>query len=380
VISDDTHSVGEIIRSSSTPEIQTTTQPVFTSESQLSLQWDASDADGDALTYSLYYQWDDSDVWLPLAADLTETSYVVDTSGLPGGERCQVRLMSSDGFNNTEALWQPFSVGNKPPVAEILTEEMVYTQKAGVWLQGAALDAEDGLISDENLRWYSDIDGELGAGYALWVRLSPGSHTVTLYAQDSTGNTAVAQVDIQVEAGSPLTGMGSGLQGLWVIGILGLAALIGIGGVLALIVWLLKRKQPVSAVKPRQGVSCLLSLVIAGGIGLLVIGSISLVAFDVFPAYQISRGSGDTTNILKMGGGGLLVSFLGLLLLNSGMRAILTRQTFVEDELGRRRERRGCSAILNGLGQMFFGTLCLVGGLGWLTLVFFQEILPWLGY
>jgi hypothetical protein len=25
------------------------------------------------------------------------------------------------------------------------------------------------------------------------------------------------------------------------------------------------------------------------------------------------------------------------------------------------------------------GTLLLVGGLGWLTLIFYQEVLPWLG-
>jgi hypothetical protein len=80
-----------------------------------------------------------------------------------------------------------------------------------------------------------------------------------------------------------------------------------------------------------------------------------------------------------MGGGGLLVSILGLLLLNSGIKAIRTGRSIVEDEYGRRREKRGCGAVLNGLGQLTFGALLLIGGLGWITLVFYQEVLPWLG-
>ena len=91
-------------------------------------------------------------------------------------------------------------------------------------------------------------------------------------------------------------------------------------------------------------------------------------------------GQGDLNQVLIMGGGGLLVTLLGLLLFNGGFRAILTRRAIVEDEWGRRSEKRGCSAILNGLGQLFFGLLCLTGGLGLMTLAFYQEVLPWLGF
>lgn len=381
VISDDSQSVGEIVRSGSLPEIHVTGQPVFSTESQIPLQWSAQDANGDLLTYSLYYQCDDSPFWQTLDADLTETSYVVDTSILPGGKNCQVRLMSSDGFNTTEAFWQPFSVGDSPPIVQIFNEEeAVYQGKDGVWLHGAALDVEDGLLPDENLHWFSDLDGDLGMGKSLLVNLSFGSHILTLYAQDSKGNTAAAKVVIHVEADAPLTGMGSGLQGLWTIGILGAVILLGLSGFIALVIWLRKRSQSAHSTNPRRGVSCLLSLLIAGGIGLLVVSGILLAAFEIIPVVQISSGTGDPAKILKMGGGGLLISLLGLLLLNSGIRTILTRQAFVEDELGRRREKRGCSAILNGLGKLFFGALCFGGGLGWLTLVFYQEVLPWLNF
>ena len=38
---------------------------------------------------------------------------------------------------------------------------------------------------------------------------------------------------------------------------------------------------------------------------------------------------GDLNQILKMGGGGLLVTILGLLLLNGGFKAIITRRAIV---------------------------------------------------
>lgn len=125
--------------------------------------------------------------------------------------------------------------------------------------------------------------------------------------------------------------------------------------------------------------SCLLSLFFGGAIGLIVVGGISLVAFDFFPQYQIKMGQGDLTQILKMGGGGLLVTILGFLLINSGFKTIITGRAVVEDEWGRRREKRGCGAVLNGISKLIFGILCFAGGLGLITLAFYQEVIPWLG-
>jgi hypothetical protein len=126
--------------------------------------------------------------------------------------------------------------------------------------------------------------------------------------------------------------------------------------------------------------SCLFTIVSLVILGLLVVGGISLVAFDFCPGTHIQLGQGDLSDILKKGGGGLLVTTMGMFLLNGGFKAISTRRAVVTDEWGRRREKRGCSAILNGLGQLLFGVICLSGGLGLVTLAFYQEILPWLGF
>ena len=139
-----------------------------------------------------------------------------------------------------------------------------------------------------------------------------------------------------------------------------------------------KRKQAPAKIKGGLG-SCLLTLFISGTIGLIVIVGLSLVAFDFYPQYQLTMGQGDVDEILRMGGGGLLMTIFGLFLLNGGSKVITAGRAIVEDEWGRQSEKRGCGAILNGLTQLFFGILCLAGGLGWITLTFYQEIIPWLG-
>ena len=130
----------------------------------------------------------------------------------------------------------------------------------------------------------------------------------------------------------------------------------------------------------RGGGSCLLSLLVGTGIGIVVIGAVSLIGLQFLPGYNIIEGQGDLTQILKMGGGGLLVAILGLLLVNGGFKAMKTRRVIVEDEYGNRTEKRGFGAVLQGLGQLFFGAIFLAGGFGLMAMTFFQEVLPLLGF
>ncbi|MFN2151541.1 MAG: hypothetical protein ACK2T5_08095, partial [Anaerolineales bacterium] len=412
--------VGELLRSPNPPQVSFSPSPVSAAASEMvTVGWTGSDPDGDALTYSLHYNCDESVSWVPLVANLSANTYEINLTHMPGGA-CTLKVTASDGVNNAVAFLDLVSPPQGPRV-QILTEAATYHAEEPVLLKGLAVNLLYGVLPDENLHWYSDIDGELGAGSALWVHLNPGNHTLTLYAQDSTGNIAAAQANIQVQDGTPLAGMGSGLQGLWFIGCIGVVILLGMGIIFAL-VWLLRKRgqpapqpgavqdaqgrwwqqdantgawflwngrawQPVASAPPSQplprqrgGSSCLIGLLLAGGIGVVVVGGLSLVAFNFFPGYQITPGMGDPAQILKMGGGGLLVTILGLLLLNGGIKAVRTRRAIVEDDYGRRREKHGCSAILNGLGRLILGALLLIGGLSWITLVFYQEVLPWLGF
>jgi len=125
--------------------------------------------------------------------------------------------------------------------------------------------------------------------------------------------------------------------------------------------------------------SCLFAVLVAFIFGAVVVVGISLVAFNFFPAIQLQAGTGDIRIILAQVGGGLLIAILGLLLIRGGFKAIITRRSVIEDDMGRRREKRGIGAIFYGLGLLFFGVLFLISGIGLLTLVFYQEILPYMG-
>jgi len=130
-----------------------------------------------------------------------------------------------------------------------------------------------------------------------------------------------------------------------------------------------------------KGKGCLLSIIVVGIMSALVIGGFTLVAYRFFPTLTIQPASTVSLyELLKIGGGGLLLTLLGTLLLRGGFKSIATRRAIVEDEFGQRREKRGCSAILNGFGQVFLGLILLTTGLGLIALALYQQLIPLLGY
>ena len=131
--------------------------------------------------------------------------------------------------------------------------------------------------------------------------------------------------------------------------------------------------------KTRPPCSCLLTAFTGGLITLIVVGGITLVAYKFFPVYYINPGQGDMVQIVKLGGGGLLVSLLGLFMLHAGFGNLIIPGKFAEDGMGRGSKKLGCGTILNCLGQLLFGLLFLSAGLSMITVAFYQELLPWLG-
>lgn len=168
----------------------------------LTIVWEGSDADGDPLEYVLQYSVDGGATWQALATRLRSSPYRVDAGDLPGGARCLVQVIASDGFHTaydrSDAL---FSVPPKPPTVWLLSpqEGQRYGSTALLILQGQAHDQALQPLPPEALSWSSDRDGPLGQGEEAAVQtLSAGWHRITLTAVDGAGLTTSETVSIMV--------------------------------------------------------------------------------------------------------------------------------------------------------------------------------------
>ena len=153
------------------------------------IDWEASDPDGDPLSYTVLYNNGNDSTWWPIATNVTATSISVDTSLWPGSTQGREMVRVTDGVHSAEDVSdKPFDVPQKSPLVAILN--------AGAdQLTGVAYDPEDGLLPAASLTWTSDRDGRLVPGRQVKMQsLSPGNHLLTLTVTDSQGHTATAHI------------------------------------------------------------------------------------------------------------------------------------------------------------------------------------------
>ena len=155
------------------------------SPASLKVTWDAADADGPALRYSVYLQRHPGELRSLIATGLTDTQFVFDTSFAPGTSDGVITVQASDGINTGEGSASPVSIGDKPPIVAISAPMANATVVAGqpIALSGTGYDmtAMD-VVPGDSLTWMSDLAGPLGTGEALTTMLKPGTHVLTLTA------------------------------------------------------------------------------------------------------------------------------------------------------------------------------------------------------
>jgi hypothetical protein len=166
------------------------------------ITWQASDADGDALTYSVFYSPDDGQSWRRVATGLDEQHVQWDTSLAGGGQKARVRVVVTDGINtSSDDSDGSFYIGLKGPSAHITfpQDQRTFRRPEAILLQGQGYDPEDGELRGDALVWSSDRDGVLGTGnHILTPELSRGWHAINLTATDSDGTTSTSSVMLHV--------------------------------------------------------------------------------------------------------------------------------------------------------------------------------------
>lgn len=152
--------------------------------------------DNKNLRHRLWFSNDDRKSWIPVATNLSsdadgEVKVEVNQALLPGGPSCRFKVTTTDGYNVTEEESPPFVLPNRPPQAHVISPRPVTTvdQGTAIRLVGEAFDLEQGILSGNQLRWWSDLQDELGRGTVLEVpNLLPGRHQIHLTATDDAEN------------------------------------------------------------------------------------------------------------------------------------------------------------------------------------------------
>jgi hypothetical protein len=186
-------------------------------QESLEVRWSASDADGDPLTYRVEYSPDGGKRWRLFSMGISETVVAIPAENLIASPSALVRVSASDGVHTSmDTPDAEFAVLNHPPTVTILpiadpvapaqlvaravaTDAIpVYAVGQTVTFQAEGYDIEKGSL-DQELTWSSNIDGALGAGGLLGLStLSPGTHTISVMADDGEGGLATAQTLVRI--------------------------------------------------------------------------------------------------------------------------------------------------------------------------------------
>lgn len=173
---------------------------------QLTISWNADDADGDKLVYALDFRGEGEQAWKSLKSDLHDASYSIDADALPDG-RYYFRVTASDRESNpagmareADLVSSPVLVDNTPPTVRIQSATRAGT---GVDISFEAQDAGSALRRAE---WAIDagawtpiapVDGILDSPteqFRLHIDTFPaGEHLLVIRVADAAGNTGLGK-------------------------------------------------------------------------------------------------------------------------------------------------------------------------------------------
>jgi hypothetical protein len=194
----------EIRRAERPPEVALTWRPPDEIHGRHRVTWEARSPRDAALQFLLRYSHDGGRRWQRVGWRTEARDATVDFDQLPGGERCLVAVVATDGVDTTTVESPPFAVALKRCQAFIVApvDGAVVAADGPMQLLGQGFWMEESRVERDHLRWTSSLDGDLGRGASVRVdRLSEGQHRITLAAGEN-GRVGTETVTITVSGGA----------------------------------------------------------------------------------------------------------------------------------------------------------------------------------
>ncbi len=165
----------------------------------VTVTWNAGDADGDALTYRVFGQQTNANELFTLANGLTTPSFTLDLATLPAGGDWALIVEASDGLDRTYSAFATGYVAPMPPQVMIIQPPDNSVHVAGTKVPAAGMFSDlQGEVSPGNMVW--SLDGNyVGSGTTFDVPDIPaGNHVLTLTVYNALQLEGTASVNLQV--------------------------------------------------------------------------------------------------------------------------------------------------------------------------------------
>jgi hypothetical protein len=148
---------------------------------------------------------DDGVTWQPVGFDPADGQVLIDAERLPGGERCLFRAIATAELRSATVDTGRFELsGSRRRIYLQLPDDRCGIRPGPVALSAYVDTRGLGAVLPNEIRWYSSLEGELGAGYDLIAILREGRHEITVASPDGRGGT-LSERGIIIVSGQPIS-------------------------------------------------------------------------------------------------------------------------------------------------------------------------------
>jgi hypothetical protein len=179
----------------------------FTGSGMQTISWAVTDPGHSNSWARVWYSTNNGTTWSEIGQTQNSNSLAVDFDNLAGSAQAMIQVIVSDGVNTGSATSPSFTVPTKTPtLVSILTPDPNSALPAAnpVYFSGTGYDPDDGTLTGSALAWSSNLQGQLGTGSELNVKLQPGNHIITLTATDSNNNSISTTTNLIIGGQPPV--------------------------------------------------------------------------------------------------------------------------------------------------------------------------------